>query len=1050
MDWIKNWMCQRFSSVDIGRGLEYYRQGRAVILYRSTIGPGLERISGSVKGSKIYSAELLLDFKRERVVAFQCDCPRYEDSGFCKHIASLLFALMDENRDDGEDSSWRHRYADGSQFIRSYLERSKAVQEETPVRLQLQLESVDADEYPKFRLSVGQTKMYLVKNIRELVSRITKQETVSYGKNLTVCHRLENFDEASRKLLELVMDQYPAQHTGMVGYWREGYGYGGRNDRIQFSGLDFDRLFQLLQGQAIPWPARKGEILFQAGDPEVAMVLRQERDGAVLMSETQDACFFGNQRVRYAIQGNRLHQCSPGFSRDAYPLVHRSETPMYFPRDLLPTLSGDILTKMGQYIALEDPDGIVAQYQPEPCTPCFYFDWEEEQGLSLRIRYRYGTEMLDKENSDRIRRDLAAENRAAQLAQRYLVEDQAFVRLSREDQVMTLLTETIAIFQQHGEVYLSEQLKRKQIRPKQQPTVGVSVSNGTLTLNLDTGEFPAEELDALYESLLKKKKYHRLPDGRFLTLDGSGYELLAQAAHMMQLKGKDLRKGQVTMPVFRGLYLQELLGDQNEVVFRRDAQYRQLIRDFKTVEDSDYPIPEEMENVLRPYQATGFRWLKTLERNGFGGLLADEMGLGKTVQMIAYLMTVPRAQTGKPSLVVCPASLILNWGEEMARFAPTLNTELIMGNSQERKAQRQRAGEADVWITSYDLLKRDIEDYADLPFYACILDEGQNIKNQSTQASRAVKQIDCAIRFVLTGTPIENRLSELWNLFDFLMPGYLFSHNAFVSKLEKPIVKSGDAGAMQQLRRLVQPFILRRLKKDVLRELPEKMEYQRKISLSEEERKVYQAAARNALTSASQTTDKLRILALLTQLRQLCCDPNLCFENYQGQTSKLDACMELCTSAAANGHQILLFSKFTSMLDRIREKLEEMKISNQMLIGATPKEKRAQLVKQFQDGQFSVFLISLKAGGTGLNLTNADVVIHYDPWWNLSAQNQATDRAHRIGQKNCVQVYKLIAQGTVEEKILELQEKKAELTNVLSGEDMLEPLSREELMDLLA
>ncbi len=279
---------------------------------------------------------------------------------------------------------------------------------------------------------------------------------------------------------------------------------------------------------------------------------------------------------------------------------------------------------------------------------------------------------------------------------------------------------------------------------------------------------------------------------------------------------------------------------------------------------------------------------------------------------------------------------------------------------------------------------------------------------------------------------------------------YLFSHNAFVSKLEKPIVKSGNADAMTQLRRLVQPFILRRLKKDVLRELPDKMEHTRKIALSETERKVYTAAAHNALQSAGAGADKLRILALLTQLRQLCCDPNLCFENYEGEASKLEACLELCETMAANGHQILLFSQFTSMLERIRLRLDAMGITNQTLTGATPKEKRAQLVKTFQSGEVSVFMISLKAGGTGLNLTNADVVIHYDPWWNLSAQNQATDRAHRIGQKNCVQVYKLIAQGTVEEKILTLQEKKAALTDVLSGDDPLEPLSREELLELMA
>ena len=457
-----------------------------------------------------------------------------------------------------------------------------------------------------------------------------------------------------------------------------------------------------------------------------------------------------------------------------------------------------------------------------------------------------------------------------------------------------------------------------------------------------------------------------------------------------------------------------------------------------------------MEPVLRPYQRVGFQWLKTLESCGFGGILADEMGLGKTLQMIAFLFSAERG--GLASLVVCPASLILNWADELARFAPDLRVTLIMGTAAERKKQLAEKPDSDVWVTSYELLRQDIKLYAELEFYCCILDEGQHIKNQSTLASKAVKQVVCRQRFILTGTPIENRLSELWNLFDFLMPGYLFSHRSFVEKLEKPAVKSGDAAAAEQLRKLVQPFMLRRLKRDVLKELPPKIEHVRRVALAENERKVYLAAAleaRNALAAGEQ--GKLAILAALTRLRQICCAPGLCFENYTGPASKLDACIELCASMAENGHQILLFSQFTSMLDLIRDRLNQLRISNFTLQGSTSKEQRARLVQDFNKGAASVFLISLKAGGTGLNLTAADVVIHYDPWWNLAAQEQATDRAHRIGQQSSVQVYKLIAENTIEEKILKLQEKKAELMDMISdgSEASILNMSAEDLLALL-
>lgn len=300
-------------------------------------------------------------------------------------------------------------------------------------------------------------------------------------------------------------------------------------------------------------------------------------------------------------------------------------------------------------------------------------------------------------------------------------------------------------------------------------------------------------------------------------------------------------------------------------------------------------------------------------------------------------------------------------------------------------------------------------------------------------------------------SPIENRLSELWNLFDFLMPGYLFTHNRFVEKLERPIAQKQDPEAQQQLSKLVRPFLLRRLKSDVLKELPPKLEHVRRVQLSPEERKLYLAATA-AAKGAFAGGEKLQILAALTRLRQICCDPDLCFENYEGPHSKLEACLELCAGMTENGHQILVFSQFTSMLERIRRGLEEQGISSFTLQGSTSKERRAELVRRFQQGEASVFLISLKAGGTGLNLTAADVVIHYDPWWNLAAQSQATDRAHRIGQRACVQVYKLIAEGSIEEKILELQARKGELMDVVSangeGGGILS-MSQEELLALL-
>ncbi len=1044
MHWMENWMRRKASLSDQVQGQRYYQEGRIHHAQLYGIPTGELILTGNVEGSKLYHVGIIFDSPKQMVSEWSCDCPHYKETGFCKHITAMVLQFAQGDRAAPKQ---KKQYADGTRLLQSYLEQPE--ENTAPIHLQPKIVSFDGD-YPLLRFSIGQEKLYAVRNVKELAKNVAEEATVAYGKKYSLTHRLEDFDPDSKALMELLMNEYSVLRSNRYRH-ESGPSYGNNPDprTLRLDGLSFDRLFALFEGKELPSAEGADSYTLRRGDPKVSFSLKPEEEGALLKADKKKTSFFGNGRSLYAVQNGEILRCSTGFRREVYPILRSYEKPLFFDKEALPTLSAQLMPKLERHAEVKDPRKIMERYRPEECTPRFYFDLNDKDGFTVDIRYRYGDRELTEKTAADIKRDLAAENRAVQYLERELLGNAAFTALSDEDRILAVLTEKAPKLQTMGEVFLSDSLKRRQLRPKTQPVLGVSVSNGVLTLDMDTGEFPVEELEALYNSLLKKKKYHRLADGRFLELDGSGYETLAQAAHILQLGKKDLQKGQVKLPAFRGLYLQELLGDQNQVAFRRDAKYRELIRAFKTVEDSDFQVPEPMENVLRPYQATGFRWLKTLESHGFGGLLADEMGLGKTIQMIAWFLTVPRSVTGLTNLVVCPASLILNWGDEFQKFAPELKVQLLMGTAKERQQQRENAMDADVWVTSYDLLKRDVEEFAKLQFYACVLDEGQNIKNQSTLASKSVKQIDCRQRFVLTGTPIENRLSELWNLFDFLMPGYLFSHNTFVQKLEKPIAKSGNPEAMQQLRQLIQPFLLRRLKGDVLKELPDKLEYLRKIPLSAEERKTYQAAAYNARQKAMGAGDKLQILALLTQLRQLCCDPNLVYENYQGDTSKLDACVELCQSMVENGHQVLLFSQFTTMLDRIRGRLSDIGIDTETLQGSTPKEKRAMLVKAFQEGKFPVFLISLKAGGTGLNLTEADVVIHYDPWWNLSAQNQATDRAHRIGQRNCVQVYKLIAQGTLEEKIIELQEKKAALTGVLSG-DPVEPLSRDELLELMA
>ena len=416
----------------------------------------------------------------------------------------------------------------------------------------------------------------------------------------------------------------------------------------------------------------------------------------------------------------------------------------------------------------------------------------------------------------------------------------------------------------------------------------------------------------------------------------------------------------------------------------------------------------------------------------------------------------------RASLVVSPSSLTLNWQSEAKKFAKELKTLVIRGSLTERKRQIEQIQDYDLVITSYDLLKRDIELYEqkNYQFRYIIADEAQYLKNSNTQNAKSIKKIKADTRYALTGTPIENSLSELWSIFDFIMPGYLFSYRSFKNTYETPIVKEEDKEAMEKLKMLIEPFILRRTKKQVLTELPEKTITVLNNEMGEEQKNIYLnylARAKQELAEEIEVNgyerSHIQILAALTRLRQICCHPSLFIEDYQEGSSKLEQCMEIIQEASNSGHKILLFSGYTSMFEIMEKELKDKEIKYFKLTGSTKVEERIKLVEEFnQNSEIKVFLISLKAGGTGLNLTGADMVIHYDPWWNLSTENQATDRAYRIGQKNNVQVYKLITKNSIEEKIYELQQKKAELVDQMlsTKTSFINKLSKDEIMDLFA
>ena len=596
-------------------------------------------------------------------------------------------------------------------------------------------------------------------------------------------------------------------------------------------------------------------------------------------------------------------------------------------------------------------------------------------------------------------------------------------------------------------------------------SIGVKIENNLLSIDLSNIDIDKKEIAEVMKKYKLKKKYHRLKSGEFIDLENSNtMEILEKISESTNSNYEELISGELKLPIYRGMYLDKILKKNGNLVIKQSGQYKQLIDDVYSRQISDkFNIPNGIKAELREYQQVGFNWLKTLDEYKLGGILADDMGLGKTLQILtviaSYVENVNESDR-KPILVVCPSSLSLNWKEETVKFTPKLKSVVISGDLKNREKLISNIEKYDIAITSYDLLKRDIELYKEhnYTFRYIIADEAQYIKNNNTQNAKVIKEIKAETRFALTGTPIENSLSELWSIFDFIMPGYLFSYNKFKLLFETPISKEQDAEAMAKLKSMIEPFVLRRIKENVLTELPEKTITVLNNEMEEEQLKVYLSYMQNAKKEAKEEIEangiansQIKILALLMRLRQICCHPGLFLENYEGESSKLNQCMEIVKDAINGGHKILIFSGYSSMFSYLERGLKEEKIQYFKLTGQTKVEDRMDLVNEFNnDDNIKVFLISLKAGGTGLNLIGADMVIHYDPWWNLSAENQATDRTYRIGQKRNVQVYKLITKNSIEEKIFELQNKKSELIeNVLdTNTSFISKLSKEEILSL--
>lgn len=930
----------------------------------------------------------------------------------------------------------------------------------------------------KAEFRIGDSQLYKIKSLPEFFERMLNHEEYKYGAKLDFVHDKSAFRKEDLKLLEYIL-----KYAEIIKYANETvesyskYMRTMSNEYITVSNTGLDEIFDVLKDRKVLFKkdSLDTEIIFKDTLPDIKFSIEQEKSGDYIFTSNIDIFSYDilkGSEYTYMLTKKALYRCNKDFEDTILKLLNiyrENYTPQIrFKREELQTFCSLVYPKLKKEISLDKLDeGIIKKYIPEELYIKIYLDYDKNNYITADIKFVYGDVEFNplKDTNIFVARDIAKENEYLDIFVNtgfMLDKENGRLILANEEKIYNFLSEEIGIYMQKFEVLATDTFKKKEIRKPKIGNIGIKLENDLLKIDLSKIDFNIEEIKSIMQKYKLKKKYHRLKDGSFLDLEeNETMDFISSLLENDDISYKQIQEGELELPLSRGMYLDRIIQNLSTNI-EKDDEYKKMVNQVSKRDiEEKIEIPKGLKSELRTYQITGFKWLKILDNYKFGGILADDMGLGKTIQLLAVIQSYLETEKNpRPSIVVCPSSLSLNWKSEIDKFVPSIKTLVIHGSAEERARQINSIKKYNLVITSYDLLKRDIEEYKnkDYNFKYIIADEAQYIKNNNTQNSKVIKEINADTRFALTGTPIENSLSELWSIFDFIMPGYLYSYRKFKEIYELPIIKENDDWTMNKLKMLIEPFILRRTKKEVLTELPDKTISILNNEMQGEQLKLYMSYMANAKKEVSQELrdngfekSQIKILALLMRLRQICCHPSLFISNYEGESSKLNQCVEVVKDAVLSGHKILLFSGYSSMLEIIGKELEKEKIKFFKLTGQTKVGDRIKLVEEFNNNEeIKVFLISLKAGGTGLNLIGADMVIHYDPWWNLSAENQATDRTYRIGQKKNVQVYKLITKDSIEERIYELQEKKAQLAKTMLSTEttFVNKLSKEDIIAL--
>lgn len=1013
---------------------------------------------------KTYTLKSYFSANTGEYLSAHCSC---HGSVPCAHSIAMLLYMLYKKDELVLNLSENNQLKMYDQFLEVLIDQPElSIQELLKIELTL---------YPSERkrkglylsMRAGTSVLYVIKNVEAFVKAISEGTHFEINKQLTFDPSLHNVSLESRRIVDLFLDYFQTRDYLKHPQYEHAYTTLSPG-KLLLPEHYINKLLRLLD-QSIYHLDIDGFYLKNMTtnhELSIGFFITEESGKISIAMNTYDVLYSLTTNHEFVFYNNCIFNLNHR-QRKAFQLIsdYFTDKNMDVPKSHLSELINQLVPVLELIGYVEIEPEIIALVEEGPFKCTLHLD-KFENTVEGSLSFEYGQHfipiipdaIIDEDSLLCLKRDIQKESKIIKLLKQshYSINQHGRFTYKTEDELFHFLFVTLKELQKDVTVLYSEDFRSLYV-DKQQRNLSLRVHYDhqldLLDFDFDDIGLEEDELRGLLQAIIEKKKYYTLKEGSFYAIT----EQLSQQMHGLMdglnLSFEQLSRKRVPLKPYHALYLDTLFDNDNGMSFSVNEGYRQLLDAIMHPEETEFIVPKSLDPILREYQKTGFRWLSALHHFHLGGILADDMGLGKTLEAIALILST---KTDRPTLVVAPTSLIYNWEEEVHRFAPTISTLIVAGTKFERSEQIKCISTNTLVITSYGALKRDLKEYQSYHFQFCILDEAQHIKNPSSQNAQAVKGIHAQTRFALTGTPIENTLAELWSIFDFILPGYLGTYSQFVHHYERAIAKENDTQRLLDLNKMIRPFILRRLKEDVLTELPPKIETKMMSELTKHQKKLYAAYLQESKLELMSTStlpksqQMMKILALLTRLRQICCHPSLFIENYTHDSAKLEQLLELIQDGLEAGHRILVFSQFTSMLKIIQEHLTKMHIEYFYLDGSLAPKERQHLVHDFNVGLKDVFLISLKAGGTGLNLTGADMVIHYDPWWNPAVENQATDRAYRIGQKKVVQVYKLITAGTIEEKIFALQQRKQNLIeNVIQpGETFITKLSQDEIKAL--